>query len=234
VAGGETVSEAALAARARAHPEAFSPNVLLRPVVQDTIFPTVCYVAGPNELAYLAQLRGVYEAFDVPMPLMQPRAMATLIDAAAARFLAKYEVALEDLQRQDEHALNELLRTLLPESVERTLREASDETRARMAAVIGAVADIDPTLEGRARSALGRMEHELESLHAKVLQAAKRRDETLRRQFTHVQAQAFPQGHPQERTVGGISFLGRYGTALVGRLLDELPIDGRSHWVVTI
>ena len=52
----------------------FSPNVLLRPIVQDTLFPTICYVAGPNELAYLGQLRGVYDQFGVPMPLMYPRA----------------------------------------------------------------------------------------------------------------------------------------------------------------
>ena len=72
---------------------------------------------------------------------------------------------------------------------------------ARMDTVIRVVPSIDPTLEGRARSALGRMEHELETLYAKVLQAAKRRDETLRRQFTHVQAQAFPGGQPQEARV---------------------------------
>ena len=103
-----------------------------------------------------------------------------------------------------------------------------------MEAVIEAVPAIDPTLEGRARSALGRMQHELETLQAKVLQAAKRRDETLRRQFMHVQAQAFPDGQPQERIIGGISFLGRYGPAVVARLLDELPVDGGTHWIVTI
>jgi uncharacterized protein YllA (UPF0747 family) len=81
---------------------------------------------------------------------------------------------------------------------------------------------------------LGRMEHELSTLHTKILQAAKRRDETLRRQFVHVRAQAFPQGQPQERAVGGISFLNRYGPALITRLLEELPVDSGTHWVVTI
>jgi uncharacterized protein YllA (UPF0747 family) len=228
------VPNADMVSRARTHPETFSPNVLLRPVVQDTLVPTICYVAGPNELAYLAQLRGVYESFGVPMPLMQPRASATLIDAAAVRFLSRHDVPLESLQQQDEHALNELLKTLLPPAVERSIREAGEQIAARMEAVVEAVPSIDPTLEGRARSALGRMQHELETLHAKVLQAAKRRDETLRRQFLHVRAQAFPGGQPQERAVGGVSFLGRYGPAVVARLLDELPVDGGTHWIVTI
>ena len=88
--------------------------MLLRPIVQDTLFPTICYVAGPSELAYLGQLRGVYEHFGVPMPLMYPRATATLVDSAAARFLARYDLPLEELQPQDEAALNRLLQSQLP------------------------------------------------------------------------------------------------------------------------
>ena len=78
-----------LNAEAEASPEHFSPNVLLRPIVQDTLFPTAAYVSGPSELAYLGQLGGVYQQFDRPMPLMYPRAMATLVDSATARFLSK-------------------------------------------------------------------------------------------------------------------------------------------------
>ena len=231
---GRRVELTELVARARRDPQAFSPNVLLRPVVQDTLFPTVCYVSGPNELAYLAQLKGVYEAFAVPMPLVQPRASATVLDAAAVRFLTRHRLPLETLQAQDEHALNELLRTLLPPAVEQSVAEARERIAASMDAVIRAVPAIDPTLEGKARSVAGRMEHELSTLHAKILQAAKRRDDTLRRQFVHARAQAFPHGEPQERAVGGISFLSRYGPAFAPRLLEELPVDPGTHWVVTI
>src|SRR5205823_14767778 len=106
-----------LVRQARTEPGAFSPNVLLRPIVQDTLFPTVCYVAGPNELAYLGQLRRVYAHFDVPMPLMYPRATATIFDAAALRFLNKYNVRLEALQARDEAALNALIEAQIPSSV---------------------------------------------------------------------------------------------------------------------
>src|SRR5262249_57972721 len=110
-------------------PSGFSPNVLLRPVVQDTIFPTICYVAGPNELAYLGQLRGVYEHFGVPMPLFYPRASATILDSAALRFLTKYNLPLEALQPQDEAALNELLRAQIPQVVEDSFGEAAGAIR---------------------------------------------------------------------------------------------------------
>ena len=137
--------------------------MLLRPIVQDTIFPTVCYVAGPNELAYLGQLRGVYDAFGVPMPLMQPRATATVLDSAGVRFLTRYKVPLAALEAQDEHALNELLRAQLPPTVDKSMQEAEAEIAARMEAVIRAVPAIDPTLEGAARSTLGKLQHDLKS-----------------------------------------------------------------------
>src|SRR5207249_388610 len=133
VVGDRQYPAAALLEQATTRPAGFSPNVLLRPVVQDTLFPTICYVAGPNELAYLGQLRGVYDHFGVPMPLMYPRASATILDSAAARFLNKYKLSLEALQPRDEAALNDLLRTQIPAAVEDSLTQASDAIEARMA-----------------------------------------------------------------------------------------------------
>jgi bacillithiol biosynthesis cysteine-adding enzyme BshC len=215
-------------------PEHFSPNVLLRPIVQDTIFPTICYVAGPNELAYLGQLRDVYTQFGVPMPLMYQRASATLVDSSTLRFLAKYELPFEALQPQDEAALNQLLQDQLPPTVEQALNDASGAVEAQMAKVAAAVPQIDPTLGGTVQSTLTRMQHDLRTLQNKVIQAAKRRDETLRRQFQRAQALAFPNGHPQEREVGFVWFANRYGPALVARLMEDLPLEMGRHWVLTL
>jgi bacillithiol synthase len=208
--------------------------VLLRPLVQDTLFPTICYVAGPNELGYLGQLKKVYQSAGLPMPLIQPRATATIADAPCLRFLNRYKVPFEQLAAQDESALNELLRSQLPPSVERAVQDADAEIAARMDAVIRAVPAIDSTLEGAARSTLGKIEHDLKTLRGKIVQAAKRRDETLRRQFVHVQTLAFPGGAPQERTIGFVNFLNKYGPAFVERLIAELPIDGGTHWIITV
>jgi len=232
--GDEQFPVDALLRQASERPTTFSPNVLLRPVVQDTLFPTICYVAGPNELAYLGQLRGVYDHFGVPMPLMYPRATATLLDSAAMRFVTKYKLPIEALQAQDEAALNELLKAQIPPAVEESFTHAADAIDAQMQQLIGAIPAIDPTLEGAARSTLGRMQHDLQTLHGKMILAAKRRDETLRRQFMHARALAFPGGHAQERSIGFVSFLNQYGPALVDRLDEELPLDLGRHWIVSI
>jgi bacillithiol biosynthesis cysteine-adding enzyme BshC len=234
VAGDRRYAPGDLLEEASRAPERFSPNVLLRPIVQDTLFPTACYVSGPSELAYLGQLRGVYEHFGVPMPLMQPRASATLLDTAATRFLSRYDLPLEALQRQDEAWLNRLLAAQLPPEVEGALQDARQAVQAKMTAVVTAVPAIDPTLEGAARSTLGKMEHDLRTLHGKVIQAAKRRDETLRRQFIRARAQAFPGGHLQEREIGFVSFLNRVGPTLVDVLLADLPVEPGQHWILTL
>jgi bacillithiol synthase len=232
--GERTHSSEALSKEAAARPGGFSPNVLLRPIVQDTLFPTIAYIAGPSELAYLGQLRGVYEQYGVPMPLMVPRSTATLLDSGASRFLAKYAVPFQDLRTPDESALNKLLEGQLPASVEQALRDAAAQTQQAMARVVEALPSLDPTLSGAAKTTLGKMEHELRSLHSKVIHAAKKRHETLRRQFVRAQAQAFPHGHPQERTLGVIYFLNKYGPGVIDLLLEELPVDPGQHWLVTL
>jgi bacillithiol synthase len=232
--GEKVVPADALISEVMSRPERFSPNVLLRPLVQDSLFPTICYVGGPSELAYLAQLKDVYAHFGLPMPLIYPRATATLLDSATLRFLTRYDLPVEALQPQDEGALNRLLEAQLPRFVEQSLHDAHRMVQESMNRVIQAVPAIDPTLEGAARSTVGRMEHDLRTLHSKIIQAAKRRDDTLRRQFARARAQAFPEGAPQERALGFVYFLNRYGPALVDRLMADLPLDLGVHWVLTI
>jgi bacillithiol biosynthesis cysteine-adding enzyme BshC len=232
--GDRPVSGAELRDRARATPAAFSPNVLLRPLVQDTLFPTACYVPGPSELAYLGQLKRVYEAYGIPMPLMHQRVTATIVDSNALRFLTRHDFPLERLRAQDEAALNDLLQAQLPADVEASFAQAVRGVDDRMQALMGSVGAVDPTLEGAARSTLSRMQDELKRLHGKIIQAEKRKHDTLRRQFRHAQAQAFPAGEPQERQIGFVYFLNKYGPALIDRVSEVLPGRMGMHYVVTI
>ena len=232
--GTDVVPGDRLRAQLSERPEAFSPNVLLRPVVQDAMFPTVATVAGPSELAYLAQLRDVYHHFGVPMPIIYPRASATLVDQATLKFLDRYTLDFEMLQPQDDGVLNRLLAALLPDAVERTIGETERAIGERLTAVAAEVSVVDPTLAGVVETTQARMDRDLKNLRNKIVQAAKRRDETLRRQYHRARSQAFPNGDPQERAVGVIYFLNRYGPHLVDRLLDELALEVGQHGLLTV
>jgi bacillithiol biosynthesis cysteine-adding enzyme BshC len=233
-AGAATWAPEELLEELDAHPERFSPNVLLRAVVQDTLFPTIAYVAGPSELAYLGQLREVYAFHQTPMPLIVPRVTGTMLDGPAARFLERNDVPLPALRAQDEHALNALLEAQLPAPVDRALADTETTLRERLEALATAVALVDPTLEGAVQSMGSRLDHELKTVRTKVIQAAKRRHETLRRQFVRTRQLTFPGGHPQERTIGVAWFMNRYGPALVPRLYDVLRTEPRRHWLFRI
>ena len=223
-----------LRAEARAHPERFSPSVLLRPVVQDKLFPTICYVAGPSELAYQAQLRDVYREFGVEQPLLYPRASATLLDSAAARFLERSRLPLEALQAQDEAALNRFLESQLPPALEKSFEETDRQVGERAALLKSAVVSIDPTLTGAVDTTLDRIRETLKTLQGKIIQAVKRKDDTLRRQFNRTRALAFPGGHPQERSLTVVFFVNRYGLALPDRLIEALPLETDRHHVLTL
>jgi uncharacterized protein YllA (UPF0747 family) len=233
VVGDDTRDAASMAAEAAAHPERFSPNVLLRPLVQDTLFPTVCYVAGPSELAYQTQLRDAYRDAGLPQPLLASRVSATLLDSAAAKFLDRYALPLEALQAQDESALNRLLEAQLPAELEElfgALDAAVTEGTTRLKPV---VVTVDPTLAGAVDTTVDRVRETIKNLQGKILQASKKKDETLKRQFTRTRALVFPGGHPQERVLSIVFFLNRYGPALPLRLLDTLPSLPTAHYVIT-
>lgn len=232
--GDELINGDTLQHQVRMHPEKFSPNVLLRPIVQDTLFPTIAYVPGPNELAYLGQLRQVYECFGLPMPLIYPRLSATIVDRAAAKFLTRYEVDFETLQAADDGALNKLIAAQLPSGIDVAIENAGRHIVKSLELIAHETANVDPTLVGATQTTRDRMERDLRNLKTKIIQAAKRRDETLRRQFNRTRTSLFPTGHSQERSVSSIYFLNQYGPNLINSLLEDLPLEIGQHWLLTI
>jgi uncharacterized protein YllA (UPF0747 family) len=96
------------------------------------------------------------------------------------------------------------------------------------------VVPIDPTLAGAVDTTVDRMRDTLKTLHNKVIQAAKRKDDTLRRQFLRTRTLVFPDGQPQERALGAVFFVNRYGMALADRLVETIPTETDKHYVLAL
>ncbi|MCC7007787.1 MAG: bacillithiol biosynthesis cysteine-adding enzyme BshC [Acidobacteria bacterium] len=215
------------------NPERFSPNVLLRPVVQDTLFPTVCYVAGPAEFVYQAELMDVYAAFNVEAPLLHPRLSATIADGATVRFMRRYQLPFQCLHDDRDTILTRLMSQELPDGLESTFADVGrviDEHAARIRAL---VLNLDPTLAGALDTTVARAQESFSALHRKAVQAATRKDDIVRRQLDRAHALIYPKGMPQERCLGGVFFLNRYGPALCERLLDVDPFTTNWHHMLT-
>jgi bacillithiol biosynthesis cysteine-adding enzyme BshC len=218
----------------REEPERFSPNVVLRPIVQDAIFPTLAYVAGPGELAYFAQLRPVYQAFDVPMPLIVPRASLTLVEPRVEQLLERFHLSLPDLTLEPEQLASRVLRSLLPPDFETTLAKAREGVGEIFRGVAEAIAAVDPTLRATAGQTSGHIQGHLDQLERKAVQALKRREAETRQQVQRVREALMPGGKPQERVFSVLSFLARYGPSLLQTIRAAIDGPGWEHRLVRI
>ncbi len=208
-----------------------SPNALLRPVVQDAIFPTAVFVAGPAEVAYFAQAAAVYETLGRPVPPVFPRISATVVEARVARALRKYEISFTDVLRG-----RDFLKRKAVASVQGV--EMFDAVRERIVGELEslrpALKAVDPTLDGAVDTSLQKMVHQVEALRTKFINAEARRNETLERHVDTIANSIFPEKKLQERVINVTSFLVRYGLNFVGRLEEELNLDSREHQVIEI
>ena len=230
----QTIPAADLRRLAHEEPERLSPNVILRPIVQDAIFPTIAYVAGPGELAYFAQLRPVYQAFDVPMPLIVPRATLTLLEPRLAQLLERFHLSLPDLTLEPEQLVSRVVRAQLPSDFEATLAKARDSVGEIFRGVAEAITSVDPTLRATAGQTSGHIQGHLDQLERKAVQALKRREAETRQQVQRVREALMPGGKPQERVFSALPFLARYGSKVLDILQAVIDGPGWEHQLVTL
>jgi bacillithiol biosynthesis cysteine-adding enzyme BshC len=203
-------------------PTRLSPNVLLRPVVESALLPTVTYLGGPGELRYLALTPPVYEELEVHRQMPLPRWSGILVEPRIERVLDKFGVTIDDLATPPGTLEAKLVRSRLPsgavEALER-LRTTMDTEYG----LIGKVAtEIDPTLE---RSIAGARQQALagtQEVEKKLVHHLKRRQETELSQIARARAAVLPGGKPQERMLTIAPFLARYGPALPASLAAEI------------
>ena len=195
----------------RDNPERFSPNVLLRPLFQDTLFPTIAYTAGPSELAYFSQLKDLYQHFDVTMPLIVPRASFTIIEQPQAKFIDRHDVEISKLKIDDESIFNKILKDQIPFGIENNLINARKSIEDTITGLERDMTALDQSLLPMLTSLRGKLLHNLKIVEAKGFKAVKRKHETLRQQFIRTRQALFPDFGLQERTLSALNYLNKYG-----------------------
>lgn len=215
-------------------PELFSPNVALRPIYQDSILPTVAYIGGPAEIAYFAQLKSVYEYFQIPMPIIYPRASITLVEKKIVNISEKFNLNLLDMitnpgevqktiAEQNGEVDLEVLYSSLTEKIKNVTKEFQF-----------AILQIDQTLEGPLNNLLQKFDSSISLLKEKTIQAKSNRDSVSQNQYLKFMNNIYPLSQPQERVLNIIYYLNKYGPDFISWLFNEANHQLFEHQVIVI
>lgn len=215
-------------------PDSFSPNAALRPLYQDTLFPTAAAVLGPSELAYFAQLTIAYERMGIPMPILFPRASITLVEPKIGKSLAKHRLTLGEVLRRGAALIDEILKREIPPALTARLADGRLQVQRIWGDLAREIARLDPTLRQTAELATGASLKQFEFIEKKITQAAKKKDEILRGQVQRILASLFPRSGLQERSLNIMPFLARYGMRVLEEESRAVDIFAPVHHCVEI
>ncbi len=234
VIGDDKISQAELLERVAIAPQDFSPNVLLRPVVQDYLLPTLAYTGGSAEVAYFAQAAVVYEALVGRITPVIPRFSATLVESKPHTILERYGLSFTDLFSGPDSVREKLAARALPGDLQTAFDRASASLEDSLAAIRSSLEKLDTTLLDAAQNAEGKMRHQLESLRARAARAELQKSEIIARKAAWLSNALYPNKVLQEREVAGIYFASRYGPDLMRQLYESIHTDCLDHQVITL
>jgi bacillithiol synthase len=233
--GGVTMSRDSWLRRVESSPEQFSPNALLRPVMQDFLLPTVAYFGGPSEIAYYAQSQVLYRELLGRMPVLLPRADFTLVDPKAVRLLEKYHLEVEGVWCSPQTLRKRMYNSAVPKKLAREFDSNLHDIEKRFQKLHRAIAKVDPTIQGTIARAEKRIRYQLEKLRHKTGAALDRHEKLIVQHEKFLQNLLYPQKGLQSRDLCFLPFLARSGADGLHEL--QLHASGKKpgrHFIVPI
>jgi bacillithiol biosynthesis cysteine-adding enzyme BshC len=215
-------------------PNYFSPNVLLRPVMQDYIFPTLAYIGGPSEVAYFAQIKDLHNYFGVQCPIVFPRISATILDKFACKVMKRYDLRLLDLidEKTVQAKIRELAENQVPRDLAIKLENDREEIIKRILEIEDYLAGLDEGVKKTVQKSKGKVEYELKSLREKIFKAYKKQSDMLVDSVERAANFLFPESSLQERHLNVLTFLNKYGFDFIDRISEHLRLDAYDHQVI--
>jgi len=232
--GAEKLSSSELLDRIAAAPENFSPNVLLRPVVQDYLLPTLSYTGGAAEAAYFAQVGAVYEAIMGQVTPIVPRFSATLVEPKVQRWLGQYGIAAREAFDGPEALRQTLAARTLPAGLQAAFERANQSVEESFSGLQQALAKLDPTLVEASQTGASKVRYQLDRLRERAMAAELRRSEVVSRHAVALSHALYPENALQERGVAGAYFVARHGTELLRTIHDTIRTDCHDHQILEL
>jgi bacillithiol biosynthesis cysteine-adding enzyme BshC len=229
---GHRFTEADLLQMVDSSPEVLSPNVLLRPLAQDHLFPTVAYVAGPAEVAYFAQAETLYRIYERPMPVIWPRAGFTLVEPEIAVDMDRYTIRLEDLFQGRQHLVEKAVQATDHAKAMSILNTLEQELGRNLDELRPALSALDPSLDHASETTKRKVLHHVEPIRGRFARIEAGQNNQLLRTIDRILNSCYPNRNLQEREFSVHPFLARHGLDLLGAIHDLLKPEDFTHHVV--
>ncbi len=227
---GRRFTAAELAARA----EDLSPNAILRPVVQDSMLPTVAYIGGPAETAYLAQSAAIYDVLLGRMPVAVPRTGYTLLDGRSDKLLDRYHLSLPDFFNGEDALRERIASRLIPPQLSNAVAGAAQTVEDAVSRLRAELVRFDPTLAKALGNSERKIRHQLSRMSDKVGRESMRRDAQAARDASSLYGLIYPQRHLQERLYSILPFLAKHGPDLIDTIYESIQLDCPDHRLMVV
>ncbi len=230
VAKDHRYSPAELAERA----EELSPNALLRPVIQDYLLPTVSYVGGPAELAYMAQGQVLYQSLLGRMPVMTARSGFTILDSRADKLMRRYHLTLPAILKGDGALRESISRAIVPPALHQRVSDTTAEVSRQLGRLRQDFLAFDPTLASALDKSGAKILYQLEKIGQKAGREALRRDQRAIDDAEFLTGLIDPQKHLQERFYSILPFLAKHGLDLIDQIYENVRVDCHDHQLLVV
>jgi bacillithiol biosynthesis cysteine-adding enzyme BshC len=213
----------------RNEPYRFSPNVLLRPLMQDAVLPTVAYVAGPGEVSYWAQVNALYPVFRMPAPILYPRPRVTIVEKHIARLVEKFEIDYRKILQADEAIVPGVLRKYSNPSFDEIFENFQANIVDNLELITDVLQALDPSLEKSVEKTRNHMLQSLRQLQTRVDGVLQQRMEAELRQIRKILLHLKPMQQPQERILNILHYINKYDLSFVDVLYKSIKLDTTEH-----
>lgn len=230
----QVIPETEMRRRVASEPEQFSANVLLRPVVQDYLLPTMAYVGGAAEIAYFGQGAAVYKALLGRATPILPRFSASIVEAKPQALLERYALSVPDVFQGPDALRETLAKRALASDLQAAFDRAESSLKHSLGSIQQSLERLDKTLVEAATNAGSKMQHQLEQLRSRAARAELRQSEILGRHAELLGNALYPNKVLQEREIGGVYFVARHGSELLRNLYNTLRTDCLDHQIISL
>jgi bacillithiol biosynthesis cysteine-adding enzyme BshC len=211
ICGEQSWTKEELSQAVRAEPEKFSPNALLRPVLQDFLLPTAAYIAGPAEIAYFAQAEVIYAKLLGRMSVILPRAAYTILDAKTEKLLRRYGLKVEDVWRGSQELRRKMETSSVPAGLGKNFDKTLRETDRMLLRLKKRIVRLDPTLGGAVETAQKKIAFQFEKLKRKTGKAQALRTGLIAAHQEFLESLLYPHKMLQSRELCFLPFLASWG-----------------------